>query len=39
LPGSPYNHAVLGTPALAGYWPLAEAGGTVAYDVVGANHG
>ena len=30
VPGSPYNHAVLGTPALAGYWPLAEAGGTVA---------
>jgi hypothetical protein len=39
LPGSPYNHAVLGTPALAGYWPLAEAGGTVAFDVFGANHG
>jgi hypothetical protein len=39
LPGSPYNYAVLGTPALAGYWPLAEAGGTVAYDVFGANHG
>ena len=39
LPGSPYNHAVLGTPALAGDWPLAEARGTVAYDVFGANHG
>ena len=39
FPGSPYNHAVLGTPALAGYWPLAEAGGTVAFDVFGANHG
>jgi hypothetical protein len=39
LPGTPYNHAILGTPALAGYWPLAEAGGTVAYDVFGANHG
>ena len=39
LPGSPYNHAILGTPALAGYWPLAEARGTVAYDVFGANHG
>src|SRR5207244_3089709 len=39
LPDSPYNHAILGTPALAGYWPLAEAGGTVAYDVSGANHG
>jgi hypothetical protein len=39
LPGSPYNHAVLGTPALAGYWPLAEAASTVAYDVFGANHG
>jgi hypothetical protein len=39
LPGSPYNHAVLGTPALAGYWPLAEAGGTVAFDVFGASHG
>jgi len=39
VPGSPYNHAILGTPALAGYWPLAEAGGTVAYDVFGANHG
>jgi Domain of unknown function (DUF1929)/Concanavalin A-like lectin/glucanases superfamily/Galactose oxidase, central domain len=39
LPGSPYNHAILGTPALAGYWPLAEAGGTVAFDVFGANHG
>jgi len=38
-PGSPYNHAILGTPALAGYWPLAEAGGTVAYDLSGANHG
>ena len=39
LPGSPYNHAILGTPTLAGYWPLAEASGTVAYDVLGANHG
>lgn len=39
LPGSTYNHAILGTPAVAGYWPLAEAGGTVAYDVFGANHG
>jgi hypothetical protein len=39
LPGSPYNHAILGTPALAGYWPLGEAEGTVAYDVFGANHG
>jgi hypothetical protein len=38
-PASPYNHAVLGTPMLAGYWPLAETAGTVAYDVFGANHG
>jgi hypothetical protein len=39
LPGSAYNHAVLGTPTLAGYWPLAETSGTVAYDVQGHNHG
>jgi hypothetical protein len=39
LPDSPYNHAILGTPTLVGYWPLAEAGGTIAYDVFGANHG
>src|SRR5262245_17235730 len=39
VPGSPYNHAILSTPTLPGYWPLAETRGTVAYDVFGANHG
>ncbi|PXW99147.1 galactose oxidase-like domain-containing protein [Mycolicibacterium moriokaense] len=38
-PAGSYAQTVLGTPGLVAYWPLAETGGTVAYDIAGAHHG
>ncbi|MDT7737647.1 MAG: hypothetical protein QOK09_1016 [Mycobacterium sp.] len=38
-PVGAYAEAILGTLGLVAYWPLAETGGTVAYDVVGTHHG
>jgi hypothetical protein len=38
-PNSTYAQMVLGTPGLVSYWPLAEQGGTVAFDIAGAQHG
>lgn len=39
IPAGAYARAVLGTAGLVAYWPLAEAGGTVAYDIAGTHHG
>jgi hypothetical protein len=39
IPVGAYAEAVLGAPGLVAYWPLAETGGTVVYDVVGTHHG
>jgi hypothetical protein len=38
-PAGGYAPTVLGTPGLVAYWPLAETGGTVAYDIAGTHHG
>jgi len=38
-PDSAYSQNVLGTPGLVSFWPLAERGGTVAFDIAGAQHG
>jgi hypothetical protein len=38
-PTDSYAEAVLDTPGLVAYWPLAEAKGTVVYDVAGTHHG
>jgi Domain of unknown function (DUF1929)/Concanavalin A-like lectin/glucanases superfamily len=38
-PDSGYSQNVLGTPGLVSYWPLAERGGTVAFDIAGTQHG
>jgi Domain of unknown function (DUF1929)/Concanavalin A-like lectin/glucanases superfamily len=38
-PNSAYAQMVLGTAGLVSYWPLAEHTGTVAFDIVGAQHG
>jgi len=38
-PAGGYGPTVLGTPGLVAYWPLAETGGTVAYDIAGTHHG
>lgn len=39
IPAGTYAQTVLGTTGLVAYWPLAETGGTVAYDVAGTHHG
>ena len=39
VPPGGYAQAVLGTPGLVAYWPLAETAGTVAFDVAGTHHG
>jgi hypothetical protein len=38
-PDDNYAEAVLATPGLVAYWPLAEAGSTVVFDVAGNHHG
>jgi hypothetical protein len=38
-PTDNYAAAVLDTPGLVAYWPLAETGGTVAFDIAGTHHG
>jgi hypothetical protein len=38
-PAGGYAAAVLATPGLVAYWPLAETGGTVVYDVKGTHYG
>jgi Domain of unknown function (DUF1929)/Concanavalin A-like lectin/glucanases superfamily len=38
-PTDSYAEAVLGTPGLIAYWPLAETKGTVVYDIAGTHHG
>jgi hypothetical protein len=38
-PTDGYAAAVLTTPGLVAYWPLAETKGTVVYDIAGTHHG
>ena len=38
-PAGGYATTVLGTAGLIAYWPLAETGGTVVFDVAGTHHG
>lgn len=39
IPAGAYAQTVLGTEGLVAYWPLAETGGTVAYDIADTHHG
>jgi hypothetical protein len=39
IPADAYAAAVLATPGLVAYWPLAETKGTVVYDIAGTHHG